>query len=365
MNNELAFYEIQSDYEKFLEKTNEKLTCDKSYDASKQLASDYSRQISELESQKLNIDIAVDKINESLHYIFFSKNRLAIQNQDGKYYLLSRGKSVDPSRVSVGERNALALCYFFTEVIQQRELTEAYSQEYFIVIDDPISSFDMENKVGIISYLKYCLTRFLKGNNYTRVLLMTHDKQTMYNFDKLLQEIMEFCKNKEGGQQSIFKKIELVSGKLQTFRTGTHDYTELLEFVFDYASGNGVSGSENFVGNAMRKVLEAYGSFVYKKGIAELTTDGSILEKIDDKYRSYFENLMYRLVLHNESHYEDSVKTMNLDFFSSISDEEKKKTARELLVLLYLFDDLHVLTHLKSKSGAKDILEEWKEDINQ
>ncbi|MTV59238.1 AAA family ATPase, partial [Streptococcus pneumoniae] len=78
--------------------------------------------------------------------------------------LLSRGKSVVPSRVSVGERNALALCYFFTEIIQQRELADAYSHEYFIVIDDPISSFDMENKVGITSYLKYCLTRFFKGN---------------------------------------------------------------------------------------------------------------------------------------------------------------------------------------------------------
>ncbi|WP_019785363.1 AAA family ATPase [Streptococcus sobrinus] len=293
MNNELAFYEIQNDYKKFQEKTNEKATYKNNHDAIDKQVKDYERQISNLENQKRNIDIAVDEINKSLDYIFFSKNRLAIQNQKGKYYLLSRGKSVAPSRVSVGERNALALCYFFTEIIQQKELAEAYSQEYFIVIDDPISSFDMENKVGITSYLKYCLTRFLKGSGYTRVLLMTHDKQMMYDFDKFLQEIMELCKAAEGGQKSKYKKLELVSGKLQEFKTKTHDYTELLETVFDYATGNGTTSSESFIGNAMRKVLEAYGTFNYKQDIAKLTTDPMIVSKINKKYRDYFENLMY------------------------------------------------------------------------
>lgn len=363
INNELAFYEIQDAYKKFQEKTNKKAICENNYNNSSKRVKDYEKQISDLEDKKLNIDIAVDEINKSLNYIFFSKNRLAIQNQNGKYYLLSRGKSVVPSRVSVGERNALALCYFFTEIIQQRELADAYSHEYFIVIDDPISSFDMENKVGITSYLKYCLTRFFKGNSNTRVLLMTHDKQTIYDFDIFLKEIMESCKEEEGGQKSKYKKLELVSGKLQEFKTSTHDYTELLEIVFGYALGNSTPTSESFVGNAMRKILESYGSFNYKKGIAELTTDPLIVEKIDKEYRTYFENLMYRLVLNGESHFKDPVKTLSIDFFDTISDEERKKTARDLLVLLYLLDDLHVLKHLEGVSNAENRLEQWKCEI--
>ncbi|MBY5035143.1 AAA family ATPase [Streptococcus gallolyticus] len=363
INNELAFYEIQDDYKKFQEKSTEKEACKSNYDSSKSKVSDYEQQISNLENQKLNIDIAVDEINKGLNYIFFSKDRLAIQNQNGKYYLLSRGKAVDPSRVSVGERNALALCYFFTEIIQQRELSEAYSQENFIIIDDPVSSFDMENKVGIISYLKFCLTKFLKGNRNTRVLLMTHDKQTMYDFDKFLQEVMESCKVEEGGQKSKYKKLELVSGKLQEFKTSSHDYTELLEIVFDFASGRGGPTVETFVGNAMRKILEAYGSFNYKTGITQLTTDQKIVAKLDERYRSYFENLMYRLVLHGGSHYEDPVKALNIDFFDTISDEEREKTARDLLVLLYLLDDLHILKHLAGISDAKEELEQWKHEI--
>lgn len=364
INNELAYYEIKDDYQKFQDKTKRKSACETEYNTCKQQSKSYEQDILDLENQKLNIDIAVNEINKSLNYIFFSQNRLAIKNQNSKYYLLSRGKSVEPSRISVGERNALALCYFFTEIIQKRELIEAYSQEYFIVIDDPISSFDMENKVGTISYLKYCLARFLKGNSHTRVILMTHDKQMMYDFEKFLQEIMEFCKVEEGGQVSKYKKLELVSGELRAFNTGTHDYTELLELVFSYATGRDRNNSESFIGNAMRKILEAYGTFNYKQNIHKLTTDPMIVSKIDDQYRDYFENLMYRLVLHGESHFEDPVKVLNIDFFGTISDEEREKTARDLLVLLYLLDEVHVMKHLSKIGDAKEQFEKWKSEIS-
>ncbi|MCC9693071.1 hypothetical protein HK253_01355, partial [Streptococcus agalactiae] len=109
---------------------------------------------------------------------------------------------------------------------------------------------------------------------------MTHDKQTVYDFDKFLQEIMEFCKTAEGGQKSKYKKLELVSGRLQEFTTKTHDYTELLEIVFSYASGDEATSSENFIGNAMRKVLEAYGTFNYKQDITKLTTDPMVISKV-------------------------------------------------------------------------------------
>lgn len=178
---------------------------------------------------------------------------------------------------------------------------------------------------------------------------------------------MKNLNEKEHGMKSKYKRLELFNGKLREFKTESHGYTELLETVYEYATStinnDVIDESEYFIGNAMRKILEAYGSFTYKKGIDKLTTDPSVIQKIEEKYRPYFENLMYRLVLHGESHYEDSVKALNIDFFSSFSNTERQKTARDLLVLLYLFDELHVLTHLKAKSNVKNKLEEWKNNI--
>ena len=51
------------------------------------------------------------------------------------------------------------------------------------------------------------------------------------------------------------------------------------------------------------EVLEAFSTFQYKKGIEEVSTDRSILAILPEKeYQSYFENLMYRLILNNGSH---------------------------------------------------------------
>lgn len=83
-----------------------------------------------------------------------------------------------------------------------------------------------------------------------------------------------------------------------------NEYSELLKMVYDYACGE-TSGLDLTIGNSMRCVLEAFVTFVYRKGIAEISYDDSILQKIGDSdYRDYFKNLMYRLVLNGDSHME-------------------------------------------------------------
>ena len=54
--------------------------------------------------------------------------------------------------------------------------------------------------------------------------------------------------------------------------------------------GNG-SEYEIVIGNIMRQALEAFATFVYKKGIEDISTDDTVLSIIDEKYRDYFENL--------------------------------------------------------------------------
>ena len=43
-----------------------------------------------------------------------------------------------------------------------REEKDAYDEEYLLVIDDPVSSYDFENRIGILSFLKYKLSMFLE-----------------------------------------------------------------------------------------------------------------------------------------------------------------------------------------------------------
>lgn len=109
------------------------------------------------------------------------------------YHLKSNGKEVDPKKVSCGERNALALCYFFKEIAKETDVRAIYSDETFLVIDDPVSSFDMENKIGILSFLRWIIGQVLLGCPTTKVPVMTHDFGMLYDLEKALQEISKEC----------------------------------------------------------------------------------------------------------------------------------------------------------------------------
>ena len=107
-------------------------------------------------------------MNACLKYIFFAEDRLRIDYSDGEYRLYSHGKSVRPCDVSVGERNIIGLSYFFTSIMEGQEEKNVYGKEYLLVIDDPVSSYDTENRIGILSFLKYKLGLFLEGNEFSK-----------------------------------------------------------------------------------------------------------------------------------------------------------------------------------------------------
>ena len=115
----------------------------------------------------------------------------------------------------------------------------------------------------------------------------------------------------------------------------------------------------------MRQALEAFATFQYKKGIEDVSTDPDILTLLPEpEYRTYYENLMYRLVLHGSSHKEEQIKAMkDYEFFSLISEAEKQRTAREVLCFIYLLNERHVLQHLDGIRNVKTTLDTWCAEI--
>ena len=73
---------------------------------------------------------------------------------------------------------------------------------------------------------------------------------------------------------------------------------------------------------------------------------------------------MYRLVLHGGSHREEQIKTMkDFNFYSIISDDEKKRTAVDVLCFIYLLNKKHILEHLKEFSDAESHFVSWCQAI--
>lgn len=361
INNEIAYYDLKELYEKYQKRLEEQeIEKDKS-EKLNQRANALKKQIDELEQEKKNAHIAMKAINDDLAYIFFSKTRLRIDYDHDKYVLYSHERLVEPGNVSVGERNAIGLCYFFNRIMENKDEEEVFNSKYLLVIDDPVSSFDMENRIGILSYLKYKLGQYLKGNDKTKFLLLTHDMQTFYDMRHFMLELLSLkygCS--EGGAGKYARNLELENKNIATIDVRKRsEYTVLLGTVFDYAKEIDSQYSVS-IGNVMRKVMEAFGTFVYKKGMSQLSIDKNIMSNFSKEDQAYYENLMYRLVLNTGSHMEEKVKTIDdMNFFDYISDADKQRTARDVICYLYKINPLHVKAHLQDKEDAVETIETW------
>lgn len=372
INSDIAYYDIKDIYSQYKKQLSvEAAENEKLKKLSKELA-EREEKLQGYKDQKRDAKIAVKQINKDLSYIFFAKDRLTIEMVGDQYLVKSRKKSVSPDKISVGERNAIALCYFFSEIMREQKEEDVYNKQYCLIIDDPISSFDMENRVGILSFLKHQLNKFISGNPKTKVLLFTHDLQTAYDVEKIYGEITDGfgIDSRQSERRKYIKVKELINNEVRKFETARrNEYTQLLVNIYKFVKGLN-SEYELVIGNSMRRVMEAYGSFMYKKGIEKLSTAPEIKALLPEPFKDHFENLMYRLVLHGGSHNEERVKNMvSDDFFDYISGAEKIRTAKEILVFLYLLDEQHILEHLKLDiDGSKflDVSEDlmaWKNEI--
>jgi len=354
--------EAKDNFNYYIEKLKVKQTLDSKRDHNNRRLECISSKISELNAQRMQINIAQDKINEHLKYIFFKEGRLELgePNEQGQYVLKSNGNRVKAKDVSTGERNAIALSYFFTEIFKGENSKEFYTKPKFIVIDDPISSFDFENKVGIMSFLNYQIHKIMTGCNKSKMIILTHDLMSAFDMQKIISNLpkVEFYDERENRNKKdvIFIQKELKEHQFVDFGKKYSEYKTLLNEIYDYAN-NSISENVN-IGNNMRKVLEAFGTFNYQCGIEDIARDEVIVANLSPEQQTYFENLMYRLVLHGESHAEDKTKT--LDFFSCISEDEKQNTAKDILSLLYLLNKAHLQKYLQKEQVEK--IEQWVEN---
>lgn len=281
-NKHLAYYELEPLIHEYTVLTNEQKNLTQNLDKKKKEEQQEITNLNGLNAQKQQITIALSFINQALSYVFFDKNRMRLTKKDGFYTLLSRNKDVKPTKISVGERNIIALCYFFASMFVGKKEKNKYNDASIIIIDDPVSSFDFENRVGVVSFLKWMSEKFIKGNPNTKVLIMTHDIQTVFNLQKVRMEL-------EGNRRSC-EFLELIDKKICVNNKGNlNEYKNIIVSVYEFACEKNVDQKMAVIGNQMRKLMEAYCSFVYARDFESISHDIDVLKNIKEEKRLYYQ----------------------------------------------------------------------------
>src|SRR5690606_5819318 len=124
---------------------------------------------------------------------------------------------------SKGEQNILALIYFFKTLNQNKKIGELNNESIFIVLDDPVSSLDENNVVGILYYIKYEID-LIRKNPKNKILILTH---RWYVYDSIKKfydrELLHFELSRENG---------VTSQRFISSNNGVRGYKELLNDVY-------------------------------------------------------------------------------------------------------------------------------------
>ena len=343
LNDKLAYKETENFCKELFENREKINKAEKSIE-------ELNEEIVKDEQSVKNTTLALNNINKQLGRVFYESERLKLEQEDGFYYVLSRGKRTKLSSLSTGERNAIGLCYFFSIVNQNQNVDNQYNLPLLIVLDDPVSSFDHEIKLGIYSLLRGEIEKIGIGNENSKILILTHDSDVYYNCFKIFEDILDADGKRVFRDNQIkLKQLNSMTG-IETAEKEENFYSTQLTKIYDFAciedeECDFAKEFSPYIGNVMRRVLEAFSTFNYQKGISELSSNEVLLsESIDDREeRELLKSHMYRLLLNGESHYSDKIYGITeRDREVLLTIKQKIQTARFVLVLLYSLNPIHL-----------------------
>lgn len=314
------------------------------------------------EAKLEKIEIAAKKINAYLANVYFDKDRFRLVPAGGVYKIQVRGESVSPNKVSTGERNVLALCYFFSESGKGKFEGSEDDEAQYIVLDDPISSFDMENEVGICALIRERASHILDANENSRITILTHSASVMQEISRVFDDINS---TKTRDKKNKINYFELHNGKMEeSGRPGKrNEYSVLLNRAYRYAKSTQEDSDESFlIGNILRRILEGYCTFNYGIGMEEICHDEILKTRCGEAYEM-LSNAMYRLILNDGSHLKERVASLDPSVASNrYSYQEKRTMAQCVFVILDYLDKDHIAKQLAgvSREELKGNISIWE-----
>lgn len=224
-----------------------------------------TKEIKKLESKLSDEAFGAKEFNEKLHK-FLGRDNISLEFDDTlKGYKIIRD-GLQASNLSEGEKTAISFVYFVTKIKENENKVE----ESFIIVDDPISSFDSNNLFSAYSFLKN------ECESAKQLFIITHN----FAYFKLIRDWF-LGKNKKRDSNgnliikancySIETKIDnkTRSSSIKNANTSLTRYQSEYHFIFfkiyKFKDENISEDNAYLVGNLLRKLLESFLSFKYPK----------------------------------------------------------------------------------------------------
>lgn len=372
LHQKLGKYEIEASY-KTLDSAR-KLQADETAQFQKEQAivQEAKAKLAEANQKRQHADIAANEINKVLTNIFLSPTRLflkEVEDNPNLYYVFSHGKHIKCKDLSTGERNLIGLVYFILKTQANQTKESEFSKEMLMVLDDPVSSFDNENKVQVYKYVFDVALRMLKGNSSSKIIILSHQYETIASLSRLFSNYKATNPADFNNKKDLLPLIKQIKQdhSLETItKDGNfNDYKYLLGDCFEAAEDRDDAVSKYYPLNQMRRILEAYSTFKYQCGLGDLLCDPKIINQIpDENLRKQYPDLSIYISLNGGSHGETATQQLAEQSTLDLEDPEAQKNVlRKTFCYLYAIDPVHIEKTLSDFPDAINTIKQWQVEL--
>lgn len=317
-----------------------------------------SRALAEKRAELRNEKDAAERVNDLLSMVFDEGGISLVPDIGGGYRVVNNGIDVPPRSLSTGEQNILSLCYFFVRIANGEDYNNSLGDNKVIVLDDPISSFDYNNKFGVIKLLGSLSRRIFQNGSESKLLIMTHDISVAYELSKMIQlvcpnvkiQCWEFCENLENAN---FDNID--------------EYKRILRQMFNF-----VMNKESLAptSNDVRRVWEAFLRFeLGQKTISGPESVNIIREYFKDSSKDseleFLNSFISQVYINSDSHAARQMLEYNFTLQPTLEDRDFKKYTREILCFIHLVSPHHIASRIESKRKNIKLIREELDQLCQ
>lgn len=260
------------------------------------------------------------------------------------YKVKSGSVFIQPSKLSTGEQNILALCYFFAKV---SEGDGYFDRNQIIVLDDPLSSFDDGNKYGVTTLLGYLCQSILDKGSKTKLIIMTHDSSFALNMSKMVKSI-------DSNKLSCRELQKDSSEPLKETKFEDIDrYAGVLRSMYDFALQEEKSLTAP-PPNDVRRVWEAFLTFeLGETSIANMDS----LKKLsgyfskNQKNERFMRVFIPQLFINNDSHAKSQVMNGNLYLTPTLDGKPYEDFVKNIVCFMHIVAPRHIAWRMKKIQG--------------
>lgn len=320
-------------------------------------------------------DYAAQEVNKLLAKVY-GLGGMKIRAAEDGYEVVHRQRSVTPKALSTGEQNILSLCYFLVEIAAGKSFDECFLDDQIIVLDDPISSFDDDNKYGVLTLLSWLGWQIGKNKSRTKIVILTHDSNIAFDLSKgfglatsghVDWELRDGQLIKSSHQSvDLYKKHLTDMYKLATAEVQDQSDIGPKESAVADSAPCVADGIETPLRpNDLRRVWEAFVVFELGENVSDVAHSPKVMAFFEEKgslYRDFLQSFPSRIFVHVDSHSANQVRAGNFALEDALNSEDYRRFTQDMLCFMYIVAPYHVLSRLFS-SRAK--IEEGRTALDQ